>query len=309
VIAKNQKAATGFHGVLNFVVGLVLAGIGLLGFVLISWGIYNGRGPFDWVALAILAFVGGLSIAALFGGAIAIRFAIRCFLPGGVPIEEVSPEAAQLLEGRIIHDSSKQAVVLAWILLPMVILASFVTFPLLHSEPDTWLILLFPAALAAVLIFGGGPLFLRGRKFGKSICRLKTRQHLIGGAFEAEIEVEFPGTKTGLPDLPEGPIEVEILNKTAHGDEGGVIWRTRSTIPIHVLKRPGSGGLRIPVAIGIPSEGAQKIDGGTLSDCWELRVRGAYRGIDYASRFHVVVRQPDSGESPAWRTRPAGGMK
>jgi hypothetical protein len=144
-------------------------------------------------------------------------------------------------------------------------------------------------------------LYLKKRKFGTSICHLKTLPAFVGGALEAEIEIDFPKIKTGLPELPEGPVEVELLNFESTGRNTIVHWSTNVTIPPYTLIRPGDGTLRIPVEIRIPDEARGKIAKRTFwtGSLWKLEVRASFPGVDYASGFIVPVYLPQSeGEPP-----------
>jgi len=140
-------------------------------------------------------------------------------------------------------------------------------------------------------------LYLKKRKFGISICHLKTLPAFVGGALEAEIEIDFPKIKTGLPELPEGPVEVELLNFESTGRNTIVHWRTNGTIPPYTLIRPGDGTLRVPVKVEIPDEAREKMAKKTFwtGSAWKLEVRAPFPGVDYASWFIVPVYLPQSG--------------
>ena len=139
-----------------------------------------------------------------------------------------------------------------------------------------------------------GYLFRKERKFGISICHLKTLPAFVGASLEVEIEIQFRTLKTGLPELPEGPVEVELQNATAVGRSLVVNWTTQSTIPAHAVARPGDGTLRIPVAVGIPQEARVKIGENWSDSGWNLKIRAPFAGIDYASQFSVPVYLPES---------------
>lgn len=140
-------------------------------------------------------------------------------------------------------------------------------------------------------------LYLKKRKFGPSICHLKTLPAFVGGALEAEIEIDFPKIKTGLPELPEGPVEVELLNFESTGRNTIIHWRANNTIPPYTLIRPGDGTLRIPVQVVIPDEAKEKMAKRTFwrGSAWKLEVRAPFPGVDYASWFSVPVYLPQSG--------------
>jgi hypothetical protein len=143
-------------------------------------------------------------------------------------------------------------------------------------------------------------LYLKKRKFGISICHLKTLPAFVGGALEAEIEIDFPKVKTGLPELPEGPVEVELLNLELTGRNTIVRWMTNSAIQPHTLIRPGDGTLRIPVEIRIPDEAKEKMAKKTFwtGSLWKLEIRAPFPGVDYASGFIVPVYLPRSEPDP-----------
>lgn len=151
----------------------------------------------------------------------------------------------------------------------------------------------FLLVLLLVIVFGY--LYRRKRKFGISTCHLKTLPAFIGGAFEAEVEVTFRKLKTGLPELPEGPVEVELRNVTAAGRNIIVNWTTTSTIRADALARPGDGTLRIPVAVPIPNEAGEKIPQDWLGSTWQLKIRAPFPEVDYSSWFGVPVYFPEAG--------------
>jgi hypothetical protein len=156
----------------------------------------------------------------------------------------------------------------------------------------------------ALLVCGVGCifayLFLKERKYGISICHLKTLPAFVGGAIEAEIEVDFPRIKTGLPELPEGPVEVELQNIEANGRSVTVHWSAAKTVPAQEVIRPGDGTLRIPVAVAIPVEEKEKMKKWNFwtGGAWRLEVRAAFPGVDYASWFIVPVYFPEDIPRP-----------
>jgi len=151
----------------------------------------------------------------------------------------------------------------------------------------------------ALLVCGVGCifayLFLKEKKYGTSVCHLKTLPAFVGGALEAEIEIDFPQIKTGLPELPEGPVEVELQNIEAHSRSVTIHWRSSITIPAEQVIRPGDGTLRVPVAVAIPVEekGKMKKWNFWTGGAWKLEVRAAFPGVDYASWFIVPVYFPE----------------
>ncbi len=138
-----------------------------------------------------------------------------------------------------------------------------------------------------VIVFGY--LYRKKRKFGISTCHLKTLPAFIGNTFEAEVEVTFRKLKTGLPELPEGPVDVELRNVTAAGRNVVVNWMTKTMIPPDALARPGDGTLRIPVTLAIPNEAGEMIPKGWTDSAWQLKIRAPFPGVDYSSWFGVPV--------------------
>jgi EamA domain-containing membrane protein RarD len=138
-------------------------------------------------------------------------------------------------------------------------------------------------------------LFLKEKKYGTSICHLRTLPAFVGGAFEAEIEIDFPQIETGLPELPEGPVEAELQNIEGHSRSVTIHWRKKIAIPAEQVIRPGDGTLRITVAFEIPIEERDKMKKRTIwtGAAWKLGVRAAFPGVDYASWFVVPVYFPE----------------
>ncbi len=184
--------------------------------------------------------------------------------------------------------------------LPVLIMLPGSAFGLFSPETKRLLEL-----VACIIMFCGVAvifvyLYLKKRKFGISICHLKTLPAFVGGALEAEIEIDFPKIKTGLPELPEGPVEVELLNFEYTGRSTIVHWRTSGTILPYTLIRPGDGTLRIPVEIRIPDEAREKMAKKTFwtGSLWKLEVRAPFPGVDYASGFIVPVYLPQLDSEP-----------
>jgi hypothetical protein len=168
---------------------------------------------------------------------------------------------------------------------------------LIHPESEFGEVLLTTAATCGVFGYGGLLIYLyfRKRKFGVSICHLETLPAYVGGVLKAQVEIEFPRMKTGLPELPEGPVEVELQNRVPKESGRGVDvqWRTRNTVPIHWLIRSGDGTLRVPVEVPLPIEERGKMRG--LG--WWLEVRAPFPGVDYESHFPVPVYYPEPESS------------
>jgi hypothetical protein len=142
-------------------------------------------------------------------------------------------------------------------------------------------------------------LLMQEEKYGISVCHLKMLPAFVGGSFDAEVEIDFPKSQIGFPELPEGPVEAQLLNISSSGRSVTVNWKTKSVIPINLLIRPGDGTLRIPLSVAIPIEEREK-----MKDCsfwnggsWKLEVRAAFPGVDYASRFIVPVYFPKEGST------------
>ena len=144
--------------------------------------------------------------------------------------------------------------------------------------------------------------YRRGRKFGISICHLETLPAFIGGTLKAEIEIQFPKVKTGLPELPDGPVEAELVNVRVGPRIEIVNWMAKTTIPDHAVTRPGDGTLRIQVAIEIPNEAIERIGQGASDSRWSLRLRAPFAAVDYASQFGVPVVLPVSGGRDSAKT-------
>jgi hypothetical protein len=138
-------------------------------------------------------------------------------------------------------------------------------------------------------------LLLKEKKYGTSVCHLKTLPAFVGGVLETEVEIGFPQIKTGLPELPEGPVEAELQNFESTGRSVIVHWRKKITIPVPEVIRPGDGTLRIPVSIAIPLEEKGQMKKWTFwtGGSWKLEVRAAFPGVDYASWFIVPVGFPE----------------
>ncbi len=147
--------------------------------------------------------------------------------------------------------------------------------------------------MAFLIVIAFGFLYRKKKRFGISTCHLKTLPAFIGGTLEAEVEITFPKVKTGLPELPEGPVEVELLNVTAAGKSLIVNWMTRNTIPAEKVLRPGDGTLRILIEVDIPPEAREKIVQPQRTFCtysdWKLQIRAPFTGVDYSSWFSVPV--------------------
>jgi len=182
----------------------------------------------------------------------------------------------------------------AVIAVPLIPLSPFLLRGLIHPGSETGTLLLTTAVTSMVFGYGGilAYLYFRKRKFGVSICHLKTLPAYVGDAFKAEIEIEFPRIKSGLPELPIGPFDVELQNlwPKASGRGVDVQWKTRQTVPIHDVIRPGDGTLRIPVELAIPIEEREKMKGLR----WRLEVLGPFPGVDYGAYFQVPVYYPQS---------------
>lgn len=279
-------------GILNLVVGIACSAIGILGYLLIGYGVSRARGPFDLGMFAFVGFTGLVATVFFLVGVKAVWVGIRSFLPGGVPMEVLSPQAAEMRDGRITHQSLGGSGIS-----PVTVLSCFVIFSsffglasigILSASPGDWPFAVLSAAMAIVLIAGGGYLYLQGRKFGKSVCDLRTRPAYIGGTLEAEVTMKIPKTKAAGSALPQEPVTAELWML---GPKGGVLWKTASTIPAQLLKSPGDGTLRIPVQIAIPLE-TRKLLPSTYH--WTLRVEALYPGIDYCADFTVPVSLPKS---------------
>ncbi len=199
---------------------------------------------------------------------------------------------------------SPRGVVPLIFILPVLIMLLGSAFGLFSPETKRLLELvagiIMVCGIAVVFVY----LYLKQRKFGASTCHLKTLPAFVGGALEAEIEIDFPKIKTGLPELPDGPVEVELLNFESTGRNTIVHWRTNGTIPAYILIRPGDGTLRIPVKVEIRDEARGKMAKRTFwtGSAWKLEVRASFPGVDYASWFIVPVYLPQSGPETLLRT-------
>lgn len=168
--------------------------------------------------------------------------------------------------------------------------------PEINRVLETTAMTFMVGAAAGILVY----LLLKEKKYGMSVCHLRTLPAFVGGVLEAEIEISFPQIKTGLPKLPEGPVEAELQNFTSSGRSVITHWRRKITIPVPELIRPGDGTLRIPVSVAIPIEesGQMKKWNFWTGGAWKLEVRAAFPGVDYASWFIVPVYFPEAVHGP-----------
>jgi hypothetical protein len=171
---------------------------------------------------------------------------------------------------------------------------------LLIYKKEGWLLGVVICAIGSIaLTYWFAYIFLKVRKFGRSTCNLKTLPVFVGATLEAEVTVEFPKLKKfGIPDLPIGPVKIDLRNITGKGRHSvQVNWITERKIPWDFLRRPGDGTLRIPVNIDIPLEVLDKVrfkKSLTETSLWQLRIKASYPGADYMSEFVVPVNPPNS---------------
>lgn len=307
-----MSIAVKLYGILSLIFGLILTCIGLSGYLLICWGIYvvyarSLYGIPDIFGILFISILGGLFSTFFFIiGTRAIKSGIRCFTPGRLTLKEVLPrletERLKGKEGQIIYSSFGNQVS-PLIIFSLYLFASFfivvVIMAFIATKKEGWLfgVVLCVAGFIAMTSYLAYN-FLKEKKFGKSICNLKTLPVFVGGTLEAEVTVEFPKLKKfGIPDLPLSPVEIEFRNQTAHSRSLDINWMTEREISLDFLSRPGDGTLRIPMKIDIPLEVRDKVKfkrSLTETSLWKLLIKASYPGADYMSEFVVPVSPPNT---------------
>lgn len=298
------------HGALALLFGALLACVGVAGGFLVCTGIYLGyvrslyRSPDVFLILFVLTLGGALSVIFLLLGVRAIRFGMRCFRAAsdgsGVAMPRLQTERLRRGEGQVIHASFGNQVS-PFAIVSMYLFAAgcaglVCTALMARREPGwVWGVLTCAVGFIAMTAWLAWKL-ARQRRFGNSVCNLRTMPAYIGEAFEAEVTVEFPQQKgAGMPDLPTGPVETALHNLVATGRSVTVQWDATEWVSVESLVRPGDGTLRIPVRIDLPLAVLDRV--GFRPDdfgrsIWRLRVRAPYPGVDYLAEFVVPVRLP-----------------
>ena len=144
------------------------------------------------------------------------------------------------------------------------------------------------ALLLFVILGGLVYVFQRHRKFGASVCYLKTLPIKIGEALNVEVEAFFPKKPCGL-------LKAVLCNRTriAASNSQYVVthWKAEVTISEKAIQYMGKGKVIIPVCIDIPDADENQyrdMHKGEQS-YWELRLTVPFSGVNYSSQFLVPV--------------------
>lgn len=245
--------------------------------------------PLLW---AFMVFVGLIGLLFLWVGMRAIWAVIqdiRHRLPEDVDLDR-EPWLANdaWRERRILHKGLAGISPIARgfiVLIVIVVVAVGIALFLASAREGNWLTAFFALLTPGTLVTVIGYLYLRNRKFGTSICHLKTLPAVIGDALKVEVETRFP-------DSPDGPVKATLTNLTIYTFAGRYLrkkihWQTERSIPVTDLKWLSESEVQISVEIEIP-EHVREQQGGEGS-FWRLQLSAPFPSVNYMSEFTVPV--------------------
>ncbi len=289
---------------LNVVLGVVVAGIGLLGYLLVAYLIDLRGGRFNSSVLAILGIIAALATAFSWAGVKLIRNAVRAFrLQSAEPEETLPPtdvarepwlrnkewRKREVVHGRTVGGP---VLVLAFIFFAgpilLIVWAAFFNSPGKAGDGAIAPIIVMGAVISMVL----GPLiylWLRHRRYGNSVCRLLTLPGVIGDWFKADVECALP------PDSGE-PVIVRLKNLVPAGKRLAEKWRMEERLTVPVVAGARSV---VPVRLRVPRHPAQvplSFDRGHWARfwlgegaVWHLELEKKAAGVDFFASFSVPI--------------------
>lgn len=167
-----------------------------------------------------------------------------------------------------------------------------------EESPLIWLFVLFPL-VGIGLLFAAFRAFLRWRKFGSSVLELKTLPGVIGGRFEASLQL------SAQIDSPQGmELQLECIHQRTTGSGKNrstherILWNKEQTVARDSFGR-GAHGTAIPVEFTIPYD-CQETRGTDTDDevLWRVIARAEVAGVDYYARFEVpAFKTAESSEA------------
>ena len=284
---------------LNILLGIIGAGIGILGYLLIGYALAGWGRPIDPWVFVLAGFLGLLATAFFVAGVKGIRYGL-----GWVPPPDVEGQPwlkvenwrkREIVYGSVVHGFY---LVLAYICfgVPAVMFAWAVIDSLRGSRGDSLELL----SLAVVIVFCLAGLtyrWLRHRRYGNSVCRLLTFPGVIGGWFKADVECALP------PD-PAEPVIVRLKNLIPEGRSVREVWRMEQKLTVAVSADKRSV---VPVRLRIPRDPAQRVSSlksgikealfGTVG-YWVLEIEKETAGVDFFAKFRVPIYDtPDAPPS------------
>lgn len=272
----------------------------LFGAVFAAVGVLGGTGEAR-EALArgdrsrLLVSLGGGALFVLFGaGVVALAvFAARRRAPEPPSSETPWLARPEWAAGRV-SSRSGAAAALLWV---MAVVWNGISAPLTlllpreaerQGNPLVWLGLLFPLVGIGLLVWAVRQ-SVRWRKFGSSILELKTLPGVVGGRFEAALQLRRP------LDASELELTLECVHRSVSGSgrnrttQEHALWQKRARVP---RSRFGLGptGTSIPVGFTVPYDCEPTRDTGTANEIlWRLGASAHVAGVDYQARFEVPV--------------------
>tara|TARA_B100000749_G_scaffold280896_1_gene280718 strand:- start:86585 stop:88159 length:1575 start_codon:yes stop_codon:yes gene_type:complete len=188
-----------------------------------------------------------------------------------------------------------------WVYSVIAIALGGISYPLMEKNWDKVMELSSPhvfvimaPAMGIIFAVYSLVLWLRVRKYGKTVCRLRSLPGLVGGRFEADIYVEekFYGRE-----------KVKARLVCAHQYSSGS-GKNRTTVRRELWSqeqevRPQSAnkGAIFPIEFLIPSDckPTDVVDGNDQIR-WEVYIHADVEGLDYLEYFHVPVFTSDLQE-------------
>ena len=286
---------------LKIILGVIGAGIGLLGYLLIGYVVARWGRPIDPWVLAALGFFGLLATAFFVTGVKGIWNGVRWLPPADTAhrpwLKNEVWRKRQIVHGSRVHGFY---LVLAYICfgLPAVMFIWSVIDPP-QGAKGHWIEARFWAACIFFCLGGLTYWWLRHHRYGNSVCRLLTLPGVVGGWFKADVECALP------PDLAE-PVIVRLKNLVPAGKTFREVWRMEQklTVPVSAGKRSV-----LPVRLRVPRDPAQQLtslDAGALqiflgAPGWVLEIEKKSAGVDFFANFKVPIY--DTPNAPASEQR------
>lgn len=302
------------EAVYNVIVGVVVAVIGLTGYLLLYWAIAirleHGRSLVEkdgYGFLVFLAVIGILATAFFLRGIADIWRGLR-------DIRE-APSRAQLAvrpwlglkmwrQREIVFRGpvGYGVLILAYLFFgvpAVVILWIVIAGPGTVSESMRIQGLLWGLLLAFIV---GALTYwrLRQMRYGNSVCRLITLPGIVGGWFKADVECNLPADS-------DSTVTVRLKNLIPAGKRMVEVWRMEQRLTVFVT--PGTRST-VPVRLRIPRDPAQQpmmVGDGFWSagKSWTLEIEKHVSGIDFFAAFLVPIYDtPDAPTSEQEESEP-----
>jgi hypothetical protein len=158
-----------------------------------------------------------------------------------------------------------------------------------QGTPLVWLALLFPVVGVAILA-AAFRAFLRWRKFGSSVLELKTLPGVVGGRFEAVLQLS-----TAIDAHGGMALALECVHKRTTGSGKSrstherILWKREQAVARDRFGM-GPGGTAIPVEFAVPW-GCEPTRGTGSEDeiVWRVMATADVAGVDFYARFDVPV--------------------